>query len=146
MQAKVDLAFVEISRRLENLDLHQIDRVIGIATGGIVPATMIAHQLRKPFSLLHINFRDEANFPRHDQPILLDEGPVFATKQRILLVDDVSVSGATLNAAKALLSDHQVTTLVLKGKADHVIYPEIASCVNWPWKVEIKRTVEISEY
>ncbi len=138
MQEKVVLSFTEISRRLENLTLPQIDSVVGIGTGGIVPAAMLAHQLHKPFTVLTISFRDEANFPRHDQPRLLDDVPPLATRQRILLVDDVSVSGATLGLAKAQLSEHHVTTLVLKGKADYVLFPEVTACVKWPWKPEIK--------
>lgn len=134
MQPKVELSFDEISRRLRQQDLPQIDRVVGIATGGIMPAALVAHQLGSPLSLLHINFRDETNQPRHDRPQLLDDTPDLAQNQRILLVDDVSVSGATLEVAKAMLSGHQVTTLVLKGKADFVMFPEINACVNWPWK------------
>jgi hypoxanthine phosphoribosyltransferase len=142
MEDKVTLSFSEISRRLKNLTLPPIDRVVGVATGGIVPASMLAHQLHKPLSLLHISFRDPANSPRYDQPILLHDLPLSAKKQRILLVDDVSVSGATLQLAKAQLSEHQVTTLVLKGKADYVLFPEVTACVKWPWKPEIKESAD----
>ena len=55
---------------------------------------------------------------------------------RILLVDDVSVSGQTLQAARELLMDYEVTTFVLKSKADLVAFPEIGECVVWPWKLE----------
>ncbi len=56
--------------------------------------------------------------------------------KRILLVDDVSVSGQTLQAARELLMDYEVTTFVLKSKADLVAFPEIGECVVWPWKLE----------
>lgn len=51
-----------------------------------------------------------------------------------MLVDDVSVTGQTLELARSLLAGWKLTTLVLKGKeADFVLFPEVASCVNWPW-------------
>jgi hypoxanthine phosphoribosyltransferase len=53
---------------------------------------------------------------------------------RILLVDDVSVSGQTLALARSLLKGYEVITFTLKGKADFVLFPEITACVNWPWK------------
>ncbi len=136
MSDKVSLSFEAIKRRLTQLRLPEIDIVVGIATGGIVPAALVADQQKKPLSLLHISFRDEANKPRYEEPVHLTAVPELPAKQRILLVDDVAVTGATLEAAKALLSEHQVITLVFKGKADFVLFPEISACVNWPWKPE----------
>ncbi|MEM8970289.1 MAG: hypothetical protein AAGE93_27990, partial [Bacteroidota bacterium] len=52
----------------------------------------------------------------------------------ILLVDDVSVTGKTLKTVKAELAEYRVTTFVLKGKADLVVFPDIGTCVDWPWK------------
>ena len=54
--------------------------------------------------------------------------------KRILLVDDVSVSGKTMNAALEQLEGLNVRTLAMKGKADFVLFPEIKDCVKWPWK------------
>ena len=136
MSHKVTLTFTEISHRLKSLHFPDVDWIVGISTGGIVPAAMLAHQLAKPFTLLHINYRAEDNSPRHKEPILLGDLPHFNTKQRILLVDDVSVSGCTLSFAAAKLSEHHITSLVLKGKADYVVFPEVEACVNWPWKLE----------
>ena len=59
------------------------------------------------------------------------------TATRILLVDDVSVSGQTLATVQARLRNFTVTTLVLKGKADLVVFPQLATCVRWPWKIEL---------
>jgi hypoxanthine phosphoribosyltransferase len=52
-----------------------------------------------------------------------------------LVVDDVSVSGKTLEKARQLLAGNEVKTLTLKGNADYVIFPEIRDCVKWPWKI-----------
>lgn len=129
------LDFETISQALWQLSAPQTDCVVGIASGGIVPASLIAHQLRLPLYLLAINFRAQDNTPQRPAPELLQELPPIPQGARILLVDDVSVTGKTLHFAKSLLVGHPVTTLTLKGCADIVLFPEIAGCVHWPWKL-----------
>lgn len=111
------------------------DLVVGIAQGGIAPATLIAYILGRELRIVHFNFRNQDNTPVHPQPVLLNEITIPAGVKRILLVDDVSVSGKTLKAAKDLLAQYEVTSFVLRGKADYVLFPEIDYCVKWPWKV-----------
>lgn len=135
MNAKLSLDFETISRALKRITLPPVERVVGIATGGIVPASLLAHQLECPLHLMHINYRAPDNSPQHPAPVLLAGSILPSTRQRILLVDDVSVSGQTLMLAKELLKTHEVITFVLKGQADYVLFPEIDTCVNWPWKV-----------
>jgi hypoxanthine phosphoribosyltransferase len=136
MDDKVSLDFLTISQALKSFPLPEVDRVIGIATGGIVPASLIAHQIGQPLSLMHINYRAPDNTPRHTMPVLVSWQPLALGGQRILLVDEVSVSGKTMDFAQSFLGDQHVYTFVLKGKADYVLFPEIDACVNWPWKVE----------
>lgn len=136
MATKVDLDFVTIAERLKQTLLPQVDWVVGIATGGVVPASLVAYQLELPLSLLTINYRSPDNTPRHKEPVLLHSPEISSDAKHILLVDDVSVTGQTLELARKLLNDRQITTLVLKGQADVVLFPEVAACVNWPWKAE----------
>ena len=135
MSAKVDLGLPEIARRLKAADLPAVEWVVGIATGGIVPASLAAFHLERPLALLPINFRAEDNTPRHAAPVVQGVVALPSAPQRILLVDDVSVSGRTFETARAVLDGHHVTTLALKGRADIVLFPEVDSCVNWPWKL-----------
>ena len=135
---KVNLDFTTISRALKAFPLPEVDHVVGIATGGIVPASLIAHQINRPLSLIEINYRARDNSPRYPRPVLLSYQPLPVGGQRILLVDEVSVSGKTMKFAQSFLKDHEVITFVLKGRADYVLFPEIASCVNWPWKLEMQ--------
>jgi hypoxanthine phosphoribosyltransferase len=132
--AKVPLGFDEIAARLAAFDLPEVDLVVGVASGGVVPAGLLAYRLGVPLTLLRINYRDAENRPQRPRPELLSPASL-PTDRRILVVDDVSVSGATLGLAKELLAGNEVTTLVLKGRADHVAFPEIGSCVVWPWAV-----------
>ncbi len=134
MNDKLPLDFEIISRALKQIRFPQADYVIGIAEGGIVPAALLAHQLDLPMRLLRINYRASDNTPQRLAPALLADTPTLPNGARILLVDDVSVSGQTLTLARDLLKGHEVITFTLKGKADLVLFPEIAACVNWPWK------------
>ncbi len=135
MGNKVQLNFIEIAQRLKQTVLPEVDIVVGIATGGVVLASLAAYKLERPLTLLHINYRAEDNVPQRDAPLLLRETAIPPPSKRILLVDDVSVSGQTFDLARRLLSDHHVVTLALKGTADYVLFPEIKSCVQWPWQL-----------
>jgi hypoxanthine phosphoribosyltransferase len=134
---KQKLSFKEISNRMLEMELPPFDMVVGIACGGIVPASMIAHQLNCDLKVISLNYRDDENKPRFDEPQMMGntEG-LDLISGSVLLVDDVSVSGKTLSRAKSLLPNCQVTTLVCKGKGDFVMFPEITTCVDWPWKIQ----------
>jgi uncharacterized protein len=131
----VPVSFQDISKRLRETALPETDLVIGIGSGGIVPASLAAFHLGAELRVITLNYRDEKNNPQHENPVILNlpEDMNLAGK-RILLVDDVSVSGKTLNSARELLKGYPVTTLTMKGMADFVLFPEIKDCVKWPWK------------
>jgi uncharacterized protein len=145
-ETKVKLELPDMARRLKNTVFPEIDVVVGIATGGVAFAAMVAFWLEKPLHIIYLNYRDDHNKPRHEKPKLLKsfDANFTATKplataangsaKRILLVDDVSVTGATLETAKALLPACHLTSLVIKGKADIVLYPEVRSCILLPWR------------
>ncbi|MCL1822359.1 MAG: phosphoribosyltransferase, partial [Prolixibacteraceae bacterium] len=85
--------------------------------------------------IMTLNYRDEKNNPQHENPVVLSlPENIDLEGKRVLLVDDVSVSGKTLDAALALLQDCEAATFTMKGKADYVLFPEIKECVKWPWK------------
>ena len=130
----VPLSFKEIISRLETIEFPPIDLVIGIGTGGVPAATMVAYHLGAELRVITLNYRDEQNNPRYEKPKILQAPDLQLNGKRILLVDDVSVSGKTMNAALQLLDGYQVQTCAMKGKADYVLFPEIKDCVKWPWK------------
>lgn len=130
----VPLSFKEITQRLKTIDFPTFDLVIGIGTGGVPAATMVAFHLDTELQVITLNYRDEKNNPLYDNPKVLNF-PIGELKgKRILLVDDVSVSGKTMNAALELLEGCDVATCAMKGKADFVLFPDIKDCVKWPWK------------
>lgn len=130
----VPLSFREISNRLKQTELPEIDLVIGIGTGGIVPAGIVAFHLNAELELMVLNYRDAQNNPLYEKPRILQKPDLHLEGKRILLVDDVSVSGKTMNTALEQLKGYNVKTLAMKGKADYVLFPEIKDCVKWPWK------------
>lgn len=132
----IPLSFREISERLKNTSLPETDLVIGIGKGGIVPASLAAFHLNAELRVMVLNYRDEQNTPRYNEPQVLQLPDVSLEGKRILLVDDVSVSGKTMHAALEQLKGLQVKTLTMKGKADYVLFPEIKECVRWPWKTD----------
>lgn len=133
---KISLGFRAISNRIRKLDIPDVDVVVGIATGGIIPASIIAFHIQKELEIIQFNFRDENNVPRYESPRLINEFNRDYSNKKILLVDDVSVSGKTMEAAKKLFSSGFVITCVMKGSADLSAFPEISECIEWPWKAK----------
>jgi hypoxanthine phosphoribosyltransferase len=86
--------------------------------------------------VIALNYRDEANEPRYDEPKLLSAVPDLGAWKRVLLIDDVYVSGKSWQAARALLPDRiEVLPFVLKGKTDFALIRDVDGCVQWPWRV-----------
>lgn len=131
---KVALPFTEIAARIAGVELPATDVVYGVATGGIVPAALLAYRLGVPLVRIDINYRAPDNSPQRAAPELLATLTPPTAGSRVLLVDDVTVTGQTLALARSLLAGSDVTTLALKGRgADIVLFPEVATCVAWPW-------------
>lgn len=139
---KVDLTFGRIAERVRAADLpprEEVDAVVAIARGGIVPGALIAYRLERPLRLMRLTFRDDANTPKTASPQPLGDTP-DVRGQRIVLVDDVTVSGATLRRARELLAAARTTTVAFKGPpgaADVVLFPDVPRCVRWPWAEDV---------
>lgn len=132
------LAFESITGRLAAWKFPAgVDGVVGIASGGVVPAAIVAQRLGVGLKIIALNYRDEANEPRHAEPKLLAPVPELGGWRRVLLVDDVYVSGKSWHAARVLLpANVEVLPFVLKGKVDFALIRDVDGCVRWPWKVD----------
>ena len=131
------ISFSDITGRIARwIFPERIDAVFGIANGGVVPAALVAMRLGVEMKVIGLNYRDDANEPRYEEPKLLGEVPDVGTWRRVLLVDDVYVSGKSWHAARRLLpAAVEVLPFVLKGKVDFALIREVEGCVKWPWKV-----------
>jgi len=136
VNAKPRVSFEAIASRIRETRFADADAVVGILTGGAVPAAMIAFHLGLPLYVMGINFRTPGDHsPRHSEPVLTSAIPEIPDSiRRILLVDDVSVTGSTMTKARTALSRFTIQTIALKGqKADIILFPEWKGCVQWPW-------------
>jgi xanthine phosphoribosyltransferase len=131
------LDFRDIAGRLEQWTFPAgIDGVVGIASGGVVPAALVAQRLGVGMKVIALNYRDEANTPRYAEPQLLSAVPELGAWRRVLLVDDVWVSGKSWHAARACLpAAVEVLPFVMKGKVEWALIRDVEGCVRWPWKV-----------
>ena len=82
----------EILRQLQR-DAWMPDYVVGLTRGGLVPATLISQYLECPMECLKVSLRDDNSQPESNLWMSED---AFEQK-RILIVDDINDSGATLN-------------------------------------------------
>ena len=124
----------EVEHRLRTITMPPVDAVVAIERGGRVPGELIASIIDRPLGLLRLAYRDDSNVVQLAEPVVLHQTAVpCPAGGRVLLVDDVSASGATLRRSILELPGFTVTTLVLKGTADIVAFPELDTCVTWPW-------------
>ena len=132
-----DLDFKEIVAKLAAWKFPDgLDGIVAIASGGVVPAALVAQRLGVGLKVIALNYRDDANEPRHAEPTLLSAVPDLGAWRRVLLVDDVYVSGKSWHAARALLpAEVEVLPFVLKGKVDFALIRDVEGCVQWPWRV-----------
>ncbi|MDB6168967.1 MAG: phosphoribosyltransferase [Verrucomicrobia bacterium] len=130
------LAFEEIAARLRSWRFPAgIDGVVGIASGGTVPAALVAQRLGVGLKMIAFNYRDDTNEPRFAVPQLLSAVPDLGAWKKILLVDDVYVSGKSWRAARSRLpADVEVLPFVFKGKSDFALIRDLDGCVEWPWR------------
>lgn len=127
-------SFDDIMKRVREIRLDEdFDMVVAIARGGIVTAAIMNERLGLQFGIVWLNFRDESHKPVREKPELLKPLDFDPAGRRILLVDDRSRTGATLNEAKKLMTGAAlVKTLVMNGKADYSLFDE--TCFALPWK------------
>jgi len=122
----IELNFSEIYEKLESEALAiDVDLVVGIAKGGLVPAAILAGLLKKDVKVLWPNKPFEDNL----------EGI------RVLLVDDFSRTGSTIEKAKKTLKEKgasDIQTLVVAGK--NAIFPS-EECVMLPWREAMGKEV-----
>jgi hypoxanthine phosphoribosyltransferase len=72
--------------------------VVGIAKGGVLPAAVLASLLRREFYPIRLSRRHDDRVVR-DQPALLTPMPEAVAGKRVIVVDDIAVTGETLRLA-----------------------------------------------
>ena len=85
----------EILRQIQR-DAWVPDYVVGLTRGGLVPANLISQYLEVPMETLKVSLRDDNSQPESNLWMAEDA----FEQRRILIVDDINDSGATLNWIK----------------------------------------------
>jgi xanthine phosphoribosyltransferase len=114
-----------------------MDLIVAIARGGIIPAVMIQAAWGGELEWLWLYYRNDDQVPIRPHPELVRPLTFDPRGRRILLVDDRSRTGQTLETAKSFLSSAaSITTLVVNGVADLVLFNE--DCFYFPWRMDIE--------
>jgi len=126
-------SFEEIYKKLLDCSFNEsFDLIVGIARGGIIPAGIVVQLLNIPVKIINVNYRDDSHSPIYDDPKLLDEIDFNYINKNILIVDDVSRSGKTINFVRELLKKAKIIkTFVINGNADYYLFNE--ECFKMPW-------------
>jgi xanthine phosphoribosyltransferase len=85
----------EILRQMQQ-DQWQPDYVVGLTRGGLIPANLISQYLECPMETLKVSLRDDTQAPESNLWMAED---AYMNK-KILIVDDINDTGATLNYIK----------------------------------------------
>lgn len=114
-------------------DLKDIDFVIGMSRGGLIPAALIATNLNKPLVAIYIDKQDNIYLDRME----------WLKDKNILFVDDICRSGLTLSLAVEVINRavpksvktatlFNVTSIVMKKLVPDYSKNTITDC-NMPW-------------
>ncbi|MDR2836554.1 MAG: phosphoribosyltransferase [Bacteroidales bacterium] len=125
----------EIIKKINEIKFQEgFDMIVAIANGGIIPAAMVNQKLNIDFQIIKINFKDENQQPRYNEPKLLFPVNFTFYNQKILLVDDRIKTGSTIKIAKQILKDAKlIKTFAVNGNADYALYNE--DCFMFPWNL-----------
>jgi len=122
----------EFFARLDEIEFESFDLIVAISRGGVIPAAFIRQKLNIPMRIININYRDDSHAPRYEDAKLLEEKEFGLEGEKILLVDDVSRTGATLQKAKEYLKGNEIKTCLMNGAGDYRFFHSDA-CLKMPW-------------
>ena len=105
--------------------------IVGIARGGLIPATFLSYRLDIPMLALHWSTRDNPDEELLDEVLLAK----LRTCKKILLVDDIVDSGLTIKQLKKKLKG-------VKFDVASLIYNEAQPVIPTYYDLKIDRKVD----
>jgi xanthine phosphoribosyltransferase len=126
----------EIIDRIKSVEFKEnFDTIVAIAKGGIIPAALLMQKLNVDIEFLWLEFRDETQKPKYDEPVLTKPINFLFKNKTILLVDDRSNTGKTFKKASELLKGAKlIKTCAVNGKSDYSLFDE--ECFTFPWNIK----------
>jgi hypoxanthine phosphoribosyltransferase len=117
--------------------------IVGIAKGGVLPATVVASLLRREFYPIRLSRRYNDRVVRETPDVLLGPPPAISG-QRVLLVDDFVTTGETLDLARGAClaqgaAEIRTACLCAHSFSRHPEYVALVSdaLVIFPWDREV---------
>jgi hypoxanthine phosphoribosyltransferase len=117
--------------------------VVGIAKAGVIPGAVIASILRCDFFSMKISRRSGTELVR-DQPKVLTAAPRQVAGRRVLIVDEICTSGATLRLAIAAVRAFHPTEVLtatsfvrVGGHKPDFFAVETDATIIFPWDRQV---------
>lgn len=121
-----------------------IDLIIGIARGGLVPAVSLSHRLNVP-DLLMLGVRrnlSDDSYPPRGEPSIVTVDETQVSGRELVLIDDIVGDGATMRLAVSEVQRHnpkKIITASLVLNVEATFQPDfyILSVDDWvvfPWE------------
>ena len=137
--------FHQMCKRLaQKISQDDFDIILGIARGGLYPATLIAGMLRKEVYPIRIT-RRENDKVKWEKPIWKVDVPSNVKSKKVLIIDDVSDSGETLSIVSKRAREKRakkVKTAVFLLHSRSKSKPNYSAlnsdqCIVFPWDTQI---------
>jgi hypoxanthine phosphoribosyltransferase len=124
--------------------------VVGIAKGGVIPGATVASILRREFYPIRLSRRYNDEVVREHPEVLVGPQAEAVRDKRVLVIDEIAVSGETLQMAVDLLrqagaAEVRTATLYVHGQSwrpDYFVVETDALIVN-PWDREVLKNGEM---
>ncbi len=133
MREKFNISLDEMMVAIRQKVTGKFDKVVAIGRGGIVAGAIISRYLDIPLDIIYLKYRDDFQKIDRAEPELQNRIDFQRSGCSILIVDDVSRTGATMKKAIEIFSGAEITTCVVVGEADISLMGNVDSCILWPW-------------
>jgi hypoxanthine phosphoribosyltransferase len=138
----IPLSFQEMMDSIPWSSLSEFspDIIIAVERGGLVLGALISSRLKSEFLTIHASLYDDSKPAKqiHEQPKI--SGNIFPALRgkKILIVDDVSNTGKTLDAVREKVKSmgaQEIRSFVYAGEADYSCR-SFEKCLVFPWEGE----------
>jgi uncharacterized protein len=138
--------FGDLTRHLvEQLAEEKVDVVIGIARGGLIPATAVASALRCEMFPIRLTRRMHDEVVHSTPVVLLDVAIQVANRKCAVVIDEIADTGQTLTRAVQLVSRRGVPRILTATLAAHswsdprpdFCAIETDALVIFPWDAQV---------